>query len=111
MAQDFKRYFEKTVGTTPVDIPNGADFDTNDTIIGISVANILGATINVDVYITNGGNNYYLVKTAPIPSGGALQLLDGGAKMNVQSGDRMYIVSDTASSADVWVSTVDAISA
>ena len=97
MAQDFKRYFEKTVGTTPVDIPNGADFDTNDTIIGISVANILGSTINVDVYITNGGNNYYLVKTAPIPSGGALQLLDGGAKMNVQSGDRMYIVSDTAS--------------
>jgi hypothetical protein len=74
MAQDFKRYFEKTVGTTPVDIPNGADFDTNDTIIGISVANILGSTINVDVYITNGGNNYYLVKTAPIPSGGALQL-------------------------------------
>ena len=111
MAQDFKRYFEKTVGTTPVDIPNAADFDTNDTIIGISVANILGSTINVDVYITNGGNNYYLVKTAPIPSGGALQLLDGGAKMNVQSGDRMYVVSDTASSADVWVSTVDAISA
>ena len=70
MAQDFKRYFEKTVGTTPVDIPNGADFDTNDTIIGISVANILGSTINVDVYITNGGNNYYLVKTAPIPTGG-----------------------------------------
>ena len=85
--------------------------EKNFRIIGISVANILGATINVDVYITNGGNNYYLVKTAPIPSGGALQLLDGGAKMNVQSGDRMYVVSDTASSADVWVSTVDAISA
>ena len=111
MAQDFKRYFERAVGATPVDIPNGSDFDTNDTIIGISVANILGATINVDVYIKNSTNDYYLVKTAPIPSGGALQLLDGGAKMNVQSGDRMYVVSDTASSADVWVSTVDAISA
>ena len=111
MAQDFKRYFERAVGTTPVDRPNGSDFDTNYTIIGISVANILGSTINVDVYIKNSTNDYYLVKTAPIPSGGALQLLDGGAKMNVQSGDRMYVVSDTASSADVWVSTVDAISA
>jgi hypothetical protein len=110
MAQNFRRYTENAVGATPVDIPNGSDFDTYDTIIGISVANIVGSTINVDVYINDGSNNIYLVKTAPIPSGGALQLLDGGAKVVVQSGDRMYVVSDTASSADVWVSAVDAIS-
>ena len=110
MAQDFKRYFERAVGTTPVDIPNGSDFDTNDTIIGISVANILGATINVDVYIKNSTNDYYLVKTAPIPNGGALQLLDGGAKVVVESGDRLYIKSDTGSSIDAVVSVVDAIS-
>jgi hypothetical protein len=36
--------------------------------------------------------------------------LDGGAKFVVQSGDRIYVQSDTASSLDVWVSTVDAIS-
>ena len=110
MAQNFRRYTENAVGATPVDIPNGSDFDTYDTIIGISVANIVGSTINVDVYINDGSNNIYLVKTAPIPSGGALQLLDGGAKGVVQSGDRMYVVSDTASSADGWVSAVDAIS-
>ena len=110
MAQNFRRYTENAVGATPVDIPDGSDFDTYDTIIGISVANIVGSTINVDVYINDGSNNIYLVKTAPIPSGGALQLLDGGAKVVVQSGDRMYVVSDTASSADVWVSAVDAIS-
>ena len=110
MAQNFRRYTENAVVATPVDIPNGSDFDTYDTIIGISVANIVGSTINVDVYINDGSNNIYLVKTAPIPSGGALQLLDGGAKVVVQSGDRMYVVSDTASSADVWVSAVDAIS-
>lgn len=110
MAQNFRRYTENAVGATPVDIPNGSNFDTYDTIIGISVANIVGSTINVDVYINDGSNNIYLVKTAPIPSGGALQLLDGGAKVVVQSGDRMYVVSDTASSADVWVSAVDAIS-
>ena len=32
MAQDFKRYFERAVGTPPVAIRNGSDFDTNDTI-------------------------------------------------------------------------------
>ena len=110
MAQNFRRYTENAVSTTPDDIPNGSDFDTYDTIIGISVANIVGSTINVDVYINDASDNIYLVKTAPIPSGGALQLLDGGAKVVVQSGDRMYVVSDTASSADVWVSAVDAIS-
>jgi hypothetical protein len=110
MAQNFRRYTENAVGATPVDIPNGSDFDTYDTIIGISVSNIVGSTILVDVYINDGSNNIYLVKSAPIPSGGALQVLDGGAKYVVQSGDRLYVVSDTASSADVWVSVVDAIS-
>ena len=110
MAQNFRRYTENAVGATPVDIPDGSDFDTYDTIIGISVSNIVGSTILVDVYINDGSNNSYLVKSAPIPSGGALQVLDGGAKYVVQSGDRLYVVSDTASSADVWVSVVDAIS-
>ena len=110
MAQNFRRYTENAVGATPVDIPDGSDFDTYDTIIGISVSNIVGSTILVDVYINDGSNDIYLVKSAPIPSGGALQVMDGGAKVVVQSGDRMYVVSDTASSADVWVSVVDAIS-
>jgi len=110
MAQNFRRYVESSIGTSAVDVPDGANFDSYDTIVGISLANILGSTINADVYIANGGTNYYLVKTAPIPSGGALQLLDGGAKVVVQSGDRLYIKSDTASSIDAVVSVVDAIS-
>ena len=110
MAQNFRRYKESAIGTGATDIPNGSNFDSYDTIVGISLANILGSTINADVYIANGGTNYYLVKTAPIPSGGALQLLDGGAKVVVQSGDRLYIKSDTASSIDAVVSVVDAIS-
>ena len=110
MAQNFRRYVESAIGTSVVDIPDGANFDTYDTIIGISLANIVGATVNVDVYIAASGTNYSLVKTAPIPSGGALQLLDGGAKVVVQSGDRLYVKSDTASSIDAVVSVVDAIS-
>ena len=110
MAQNFRRYTENAVGTSAVDIPNGSDFDSYDTIVGISLSNILGSTVNVDCYINDGSHDIYLVKTAPIPSGGALQVLDGGAKIVVQSGDRLYVKSDTASSVDVWVSAVDAIS-
>jgi len=55
-------------------------------------------------------NVHYIIKDAPIPAGSALQLLDGGAKMVVQNGDRMFFQSSTASSLDVWVSRVDSIS-
>ena len=55
-------------------------------------------------------NDYYLIKSAPIQSGGTLQIIDGGAKYVIQSADVIKVVSNTASSCDVWVSAVDAIS-
>ena len=110
MAQNFRRYIERAIGTSAADIPDGSNFDSYDTIVGINLANIVAQQILVSVYISNGGNNYYLIKDAPIPAGSSLQLLDGGAKFVVQSGDRLNIVSDTASSVDVVVSAVDDIS-
>ena len=68
------------------------------------------AQYDVDVYINDSVNDIYLVKQVPIAAGGALQVLDGGAKVVVQSGDALKVVSDTASSVDVWVSAVDDIS-
>lgn len=110
MAQNFRRYIERAIGTSATDIPDGANFDSYDTIVGINLANIVAQQILVSVYISNSSNNYYLIKDAPIPAGSSLQLLDGGAKFVVQSGDRLNIVSDTASSVDVVVSAVDDIS-
>ena len=107
MAQNFRRYTSNAVGTTPATLVTANSYDT---IVGISVSNILGSTILVDVYINDGSNDIYLVKTAPIPSGGALQVLAGGAKFVMQNLDIIKVVSNTASSADVWVSAVDAIS-
>jgi len=111
MAQNFRRYIERSIGTSAVDIPDGTDFDSYDTIVGINIANIVAQQITISAYISNGGSNYYLIKDAPIPAGAALQVLDGGAKFVVASGDRLWIVSDTANSVDVIVSAVDDISA
>ena len=218
MAQDFERNLLTGVGTTPDDIPSGSDFNSDDTIIGINMANTSANAITASCFMTSsvlsygsdftftvtvaggafildgqtkpaitlyrgftyifdqsegtnsghqlafktgaGGSAYttgvtnsgtlgqsgakttfvvasnapssliyyctthgesmgnsitisdvhYIIKDAPIPSGSALQLLDGGAKMVVQSGDRMFFQSNTASSLDVWVSRVDSIS-
>lgn len=110
MAQNFRRYMLQGVGTQAADIPDGTDFDSYDTIVGIHMTNTTTNAITVDCYISNGGTNHYLIKGAPIAAGGALQLLDGGAKVVVASGDRLWVESDTESSLDVWVSAVDAIS-
>jgi hypothetical protein len=107
MAQNFRRYINRNTGTSAVTIFTS---DSYDTIVGINVANTTGSSVNASVYITNSSLDYYLIKTAPIPSGSSLQVLDGGAKFVVQSGDALKIISDTASSLDTVVSTVDDIS-
>ena len=107
MAQNFRRYTFNNIGTSAETLFTA---DSYDTVVGISVANVTGSSVIASVYINDGTNDIYLVKDAPIPAGSALQVLDGGAKFVVQSGDRIYVQSDTASSLDVWVSAVDAIS-
>ena len=107
MAQNFRRYTSNDIGTSAATVFTA---DSYDTIVGISVANIAASTINVDVYINDGSNDIYLIKGAPIVQGGMLQIIDGGSRFVVQNGDALKVKSDTASSADVWVSAVDAIS-
>ena len=107
MAQNFRRYTYNSVGTgaQAVFSPN-----SYDAIVGISLSNILSTAITVDCYIYNGSANIYLVKDAPIPTGGSLQVLDGGAKFVVQNLDVLKVQSSDATSCDVWVSAVDEIS-
>jgi len=107
MAQNFRRYVSNNVGTSAVTVYTA---DSNDTVVGISVANVASATINVSVYITSGGNDIHLIKDTPIVQGSALQIIDGGARFVLQNLDALKVISDTASSADVWISAVDDIS-
>ena len=107
MAQNFRRYTYNTVGTGAQAIYTA---DSYDTMVGISLSNVLSTAITVSCYIYDGSNNIYLVKDAPIPTGGSLQVLDGGAKFVVQALDVLSVISSDAASCDVWVSAVDSIS-
>lgn len=107
MAQNFRRYINRNIGTSATTIFTA---DSYDTIVGVNISNTTGSAVNASVYITNSTLDYYLIKNAPIPAGSALQVIDGGAKIIVQSGDALKIVSDTATSLDTVVSTVDDIS-
>ena len=53
---------------------------------------------------------YSLIKSAPIPVGSSLELIDGGNKIVLQNGDQLFVKSDTDASLNCYVSFVDAIS-
>ena len=107
MAQGFERNIANGVGTGATTLRTA---DSDDAIVGIMVANVTSSQITVEVYVTVSSVDYHLIKDAPIPAGSSLQVLDGGAKVVLQNGDILKVKSNTASSADVWVSVVDAIS-
>ena len=107
MAQNFRRYTSNDVGTSAATLFTANSYDT---VVGISVANITTSAVVASVYINDGSNDIYLVKDAPIPSGSALQVLDGGAKFVVQSGDSVEALASTGSAVDVILSVVDSIS-
>jgi hypothetical protein len=107
MAQNFRRYTSNNVGTGATTVFTANSYDA---IVGIMLSNVHTSAINVSCYINDGANDIYLIKDAPIPVGGSLQVLAGGAKFVVESADVLKVISDTASSLDVWVSAVDAIS-
>jgi len=107
MAQNFRRFTSNNVGTGATTVLTA---DSYDTVVGISLANVTSSAITASCYINDSSNDIHLVKDVSIPAGSSLQVLDGGAKFVLQSGDALKVISDTASSLDVWVSVVDAIS-
>ena len=107
MAQDFRNDLQRVVGGTPQVLLDAGNYDA---VIGIRCCNIVATTILVDVKIAKGGNDYFLAKGVNIPPNSAIELIQGGAKIVLASGDVLEAVSDTASSLDVVMSYIDTIS-
>jgi hypothetical protein len=104
MANVFKNYTSAAVGTSAATIVTAS---TATTVIGMTVANVSASPITVDVYITVSGNDFYLVKDATVPTGGALVPIGGDQKLVLENGDALKVVSSAASSADVIASVLE----
>ena len=107
MAQDFRNTLARVIGTGDTTILAGGNYDA---VIGIRCCNVVATTILVDVKIAKGGADYFLAKGVNIPPNSAIELIQGGAKIVLESGDVLEAVSDTASSLDVVMSYIDTIS-
>lgn len=100
MANTFLNYTSASVGVTPVTTYTvGAS--TTAVVIGCNIANVTASQIIVDVQVAG----VYLIKSAAIPAGASLSVLDG--KIILETTNTVVVTSDTATSADVILSVLE----
>lgn len=106
MANTFTSYANKDVGTSAATVVTvGAG--TQTTVIGMSCANTSASPVTVDAYITRSAVNYYLVKGATVPVGGALVIVGGDQKVVLTASDVLKVVSSAAASIDAVTSVLN----
>ena len=107
MAQDFESNGARVTNSATTIYTSNSD----DAVVGLRLANIVSSAVTVDVYITEGGTtDRYLVKDLSIPPASSVELIQGGSKLVLQSGDVVKGKCGTANGIDAWISIVDAIS-
>jgi len=76
MAQNFQRTLKRNITLLASPMELRAATTTNDAIIGVRCTNTSGVSVDITVYVKNTSTNYYIIKDAPIPTGGSLDLID-----------------------------------
>ena len=107
MAQDFESNGARVTNSATTIYTSNSD----DAVVGLRLANITANAVTVSVWIAEGGStNRYLVKDLSLPAASSVELVQSGAKIVMQNTDVLKGQSSAASSVDVWISRVDAIS-
>ena len=108
MANSFKRKLSRSIGSSLTAVGSytvGAS--TEVTVIGLVVSNTTSSQVLVDATVNDGANDTYLIKEAPVPSGGSIVIIGGDQKVVLETGDSLKVKSDTATSVDVVMSILE----
>jgi len=77
------------------------------TLISVLISNKLGSSATADVYlVTASGDDVYLVKGAPVPSGSTLELVQGN-RIVLTTGDVIRASFNTSSALDITLSYLE----
>lgn len=106
MANTFKSFGSAAIGTGDTNVYTVPAL-TQAVLIGVTVANIISATVNISVKITKASGTYFIVKLAPVPVGGSIEVIGDGSKFVAEAADIIKVVSDTAASIDATVSCLE----
>lgn len=106
MASAFKSKVLKDTGVTATTVYTcpGA---TSTTVIGMTICNTIGTSVNVDVTYVKGATTVYLAKGSPVPVGGSLVLVGGDQKVVVEATDYIQVKSSAAASVDTIMSILE----
>ena len=106
MANTFKLKTKANVGTATSDVyvvPSA----TTTVVIGVTLANTTGSSINVGVGVTRASSDdVKLMKNVPIPQGSSFEFM-GGNKVVLETTDTLTAVSDVNNSLDVALTIME----
>jgi hypothetical protein len=106
MANTFKLKTKANVGVTTTGVYT-VPAATTTTVIGITLANTSGSSINVGVGVSRvTSDSVKLLKDAPIPQGSTLEFMQGN-KIVLEATDTLTVVSDTSSSLDASITILE----
>jgi len=76
-------------------------------LLSILVSNKTGTSADVDVFlVTNTGDDVYIIRNAPVPTGSSLEIISG-SKIIMESSDVLRARAGTASALDISVSYLE----
>ena len=107
----FKLKTKASIGTSLTTVYT-VPASTTTVVIGLTVANKLGASVTASAQIvtasTTGENadDVYFIKNIPLPSGSSVEMMSGN-KINLETGDVIKVQSDTAAALDAVLSIME----
>ena len=106
MANTFKLKTKANVGVTTSNVYT-VPSATTTVVIGVTLANTSGSSINVGVGITRAStDNVNLMKNVPIPQGSSFEFM-GGNKVVLEATDTFTAESDVNNSLDVALTIME----
>ena len=106
MANTFKLKTKASVGIGTSNV-YAVPVNTTTTIIGITLANVSGGSINVGVGITRATeDDVSVLKNVPIPQGSSLEVMQGN-KIVLEATDTLTAKSDVNNSLDVTLTILE----
>jgi|TARA_B100001287_G_C22463345_1_gene426108 hypothetical protein len=107
MPNTFKLFTKKNIGTADSDVYT-CPSSTQTTIIGLNLANTKNSLKQTTVkLINNDGDSCHLIKSGPVPVGGALVVVGGDQKVVMNTNDKLRISADDSSCIDVALSILE----
>lgn len=103
MANTFQRAVNANIGTSLETVHTATN---KSVVIGLTLANVTSSSITASVQLTTSGEDPYIIKNIPIPTGSSVEVMAGN-KIVMNSGDIIKVSGSAATSVDATMSYME----